>query len=353
AVFVPVAFMGGIIGKFFYPFGVTVAVAVLVSLFVSFTLDPMLSSVWHDPPAVRMKNLPVLGAMIRATDRGMDGLHRVYERLILWAFSARRWALPLPAWGRGFGPDARCDKSSRRHWRRATITPRGVVLSVGLASFAGAIALSPLVGSEFIPEVDQGFTQLALRMPEGSSLERSDAKVAQVEAIVLALPEVASVSTFVGGAGQRNQAWLNISLKDRKDRSRSQKQVEAFIRSQVATIPGTDAALGFNRPIYVAILGPEAEGLARVATEFADKVRKIPGTVDVELSVRPGLPAYAVRLKPAAVRELGLTAPALAASLRAYVNGEIATYWTTPDGDQVEVVLRLNQSQRERIDQMR
>jgi multidrug efflux pump subunit AcrB len=90
-----------------------------------------------------------------------------------------------------------------------------------------------------------------------------------------------------------------------------------------------------------------------VATDFADKVRKIPGTVDVELSVRPGLPAYAVRLKPAAVRELGLTAPALAASLRAYVNGEIATYWTTPDGDQVEVVLRLNQAQRERIDQMR
>ena len=353
AVFVPVAFMGGIIGKFFYPFGVTVAVAVLVSLFVSFTLDPMLSSVWHDPPAVRMKNLPVIGAMIRATDRGMDLLHQVYESLIRWAFSARRWPLPLPAWGHGFGTDAQRDKSSRRQWRRATITPRGVVLSVGLASFAGAIALAPLVGSEFIPEVDQGFTQLALRMPEGSSLERSDAKVAQVEAIVLALPEVASVSTFVGGAGQRNQAWLNISLKDRKDRSRSQKQVEAAIRSQVATIPGTDAALGFNRPIYVAILGPEAEGLARVATEFADKVRKIPGTVDVELSVRPGLPAYAVRLKPAAVRELGLTAPALAASLRAYVNGEIATYWTTPDGDQVEVVLRLNQAQRERIDQMR
>jgi multidrug efflux pump subunit AcrB len=82
-------------------------------------------------------------------------------------------------------------------------------------------------------------------------------------------------------------------------------------------------------------------------------VKKIPGVVDVESSVKPGLPAYAVRLKPGAVRELGLTAPQLASSLRAYVNGETATYWTTPDGDQVDVVLRLNQSERQRIDQMR
>ena len=354
AVFVPVAFMGGIIGKFFYPFGITVAVAVLASLFVSFTLDPMLSSVWHDPPAVRMQKLPIIGSMIRWVDRGMDALHTVYETLIHWTlFSGQRWRLPLPAWGHGFHADGSRDKASQRHLRRATLTPRGVVLAVGLSSFVGALALAPLVGSEFIPEVDQGFTQLALRMPEGSSLQRSDAKVAQVEHIVLSMAEVASVSTWVGGAGQRNQAWLNITLKDRDQRKRSQKQLEEAIRKQVAVIPGTDAALGFNRPIYVAILGPDAEGLAREATAFAEKVKKIPGTVDVEVSVRPGIPAYAVRLKPGAVRELGLTAPQLASSLRAYVNGEVATTWTTPDGDQVDVVLRLNQAQRERVDQMR
>ena len=353
AVFVPVAFMGGIVGKFFYPFGITVAVAVLVSLFVSFTLDPMLSSVWHDPPSTRMKQWPVLGPLIRATDRGMEGLHGVYERLIRWAFSGRRWRLPLPAFGRSFGADGLRASTGARHWRRATVTPRGVVLVVGLASFVGALALAPLVGSEFIPQADESFTRLSLRMPEGSSLERSDAKVRQVEAIVLAMPEVASVSAWVGGAGQRNQASLDIALKARGDRKRSQKEVEDFIRAQVQRIPGTDAAVGFNRPIYVAILGPEAEGLAKVATEFAEKVKQIPGAVDVEVSVRPGIPAYAVRLKPAAVRELGLTAPQLASSLRAYVNGEAATTWTTPDGDQVDVMLRLNQAQRERIDQLR
>ncbi|MFN7726968.1 MAG: efflux RND transporter permease subunit [Rubrivivax sp.] len=356
AVFVPVAFMGGIIGKFFYPFGITVVVAVLVSLFVSFTLDPMLSSVWQDPPSTKLKTVPVIGHLIRATDRGMDRLHAVYEKLIRWAFSGRRYRMffpPVPAYGRGFRADGTRDKSSARRLRWATLTPRGLVLALGGLSFVVAIGLAPFVGSEFVPQTDQGNTQLALRMPVGSSLERTNEKVRQMEAIVLALPEVDTVSTWVGGAGQRNQAWLNIVLKPRKERTRSQKEVEDVIREQIAKVPGTDASLGFNRPIYVAILGSDADGLARVTNEFAEKVKKIPGVVDVESSVKPGLPAYAARLKPEAVRELGLTAPQLASSLRAYVNGETATYWTTPDGDQVDVVLRLNQSQRERLEQLR
>ncbi len=353
AVFVPVAFMGGIIGKFFYPFGITVVVAVLVSLFVSFTLDPMLSSIWKDPPSARLKNLPFIGHAIYATDRMLDFMHAVYEKLIRWAFSARRYRVWLPMYGHGFGPETKRDKASPRRLRFATITPRGVILGVGLASFVAALGLAPLVGSEFVPQTDQSYTQLQLTMPVGASLERTNAKVRQVEEILAAMPEVETVSTWVGGAGQRNQAWLNIVLKPRKERTRSQKQVEDAIRDAIAKIPGTSAALGFDRPIYVAILGSDPDGLARVADEFAAKVKKIKGAVDVESSVKPGLPAYAVRLKPSAVREIGLTAPQLASSLRAYVNGETATYWTTPDGDQVEVVLRLNEAQRERLEQMR
>ena len=355
AVFVPVAFMGGIVGKFFNPFGVTVVVAVLVSLFVSFTLDPMLSSIWKDPPSSRLQKVWGLSHAIRATDAGMEVLHRVYERLIRWVFSPRRWRLRFlwPVWGRGFDDQGQRDKTSRRRWRWATITPRGLITSLGAASFVVALGLAPLVGSEFMPEVDQGYTQLSLRMPVGASLERTDAKVRQVEDLLKALPEVKTVSTWVGGAGQRNQAWLNISLSDRKERNRTQKQVEEDIRSRVARIPGVDASVGFNRPIYVAILGNDAEGLARISEELAAKVRQIPGAVDVESSVKPGLPAFAIRLKPDAVREVGITAPQLASSLRAYVNGETATYWTAADGDQVDVVLRLPQADRQRVDQLR
>ncbi len=361
AVFVPVAFMSGIVGKFFFPFGITVAVAVLVSLFVSFTLDPMLSSIWKDPPSARLKAVWGIGHLMRWTDSGLDVMHTLYERLIHWAFSGRRyrmWLPPLPAYGHPFDAAGQRDKAAPRQWRMVTITPRGVILCIGAASFVGALGLAPLVGSEFIPQTDQSFTQLSIRMPVGASLARSDAKVRQVEEIVASFPEVKNVSTNVGGEGSgfsvgRNQASLNIGLVDRGERKRSQKEVEDAIRAKIAKIPGIDVSVGFDRPIYVTILGSDPVLLAKLSQEFAEKIKKIPGTTDVELSYKPGLPAFAVRLKPGAVRELGLTAPQLAANLRAYVNGEVATYWTTPDGEQVEVLLRLPEVQRERIEQMR
>ncbi|MFG6461224.1 efflux RND transporter permease subunit [Roseateles sp. DXS20W] len=360
AVFVPVAFMGGIIGKFFYPFGITVAVAVLVSLFVSFTLDPMLSSVWHDPPNARIKHWPVIGHAIRATDWGMDRLHDLYARLIDWAFSGRRYRVfvpPIPAYGHPFGADGRRDKSARRVLRFATLTPRGLVMWGAVASFVAALALAPLVGSEFVPETDNGFTQVNLRMPVASSIERGSAKVAQIEEILKNYPEIKTVSTVVGSTGEglatgRNQAALNITLTDRSERKRTQKEIEDAIRGDIAKIPGIEVSVGFNRPIWITLLGSDPEVLTQSATDLVEKIKKIPGAVDVDTTVKPGLPAFAVRLKDSAIRELGLTAPQIASSLRAYVNGEIATYWTTPDGNQVEVLLRLPREQRERIEQM-
>jgi multidrug efflux pump subunit AcrB len=360
AVFVPVAFMGGIIGKFFYPFGVTVTVAVMVSLFVSFTLDPMLSSVWRDPPSAYLKRLPLIGAMIRGTDRAMDWLHRIYERLIHWVFSARRYRLflvPIPLWAHPFDANGTSDPSRPRSWRLLTLTPRGVVMACGSLSFVLALALAPLVGSEFVPQTDQGFTQVSLRMPVATSLERGDAKVAQIEQILKKYPEIKTISTVVGSTGEglstgRNQAALNISLVERTLRQRSQKQIEDAMRADIAKIPGVEVSVGFDRPIWVTILGTDPELLTQVANRFADSLKKISGAVDVDTTVKPGLPAYAVRLKDSAIRELDLNATQVAAALRTYVTGDVATYWTAPDGNQVEVLLRLPRQQRERIDQI-
>jgi multidrug efflux pump subunit AcrB len=359
AVFVPVAFMGGIIGKFFHPFGITVVVAVLVSLFVSFTLDPMLSSVWRDPPGDTLSKLPVIGAVLRGVESGMDALHRWYAAAIRWAFSGRRYRMfvpPWPAYGRGFHADGQRDKNSPRRFRWATITPRGLVLLGGVMSFVAAIALVPLVGSEFVPETDQGNTQLAITLPVGASLDRTDVKVRQIETIVMdpaQFPEIKTLSTWIGGAGQRNKAWLNITLKDKKDRQRSQKEVENALRAAIAHIPGTEAAVGFNRPVYVAILGNDSEGIAKVAADFAERLKKVKGVVDVELSVKPGLPAFAVRMKPEAVQELGLSLPQIASALRTYVSGDAATTWSSPAGDAVDVVLRLPEGQRQSVEQLR
>jgi len=343
AVFVPVAFMGGVIGKLFLPFGISVVAAVLVSLFVSFTLDPMLSSVWPEP--ARERHLPGVGRLLDGVERAMQRLQDGYARLILWLFSRRRYRLPLPWFGR------------QRRWRLATIGPRGLVLAAGAASFVAALGLVPAVGSEFVPQTDQGFTQLVLRLPAGSSLERSDAKVRQVEAVVAGLPEVRFVSSSVGaGAAEgsgRAQAVLNIALVERGRRGRSQKQVEEALREALVRIPGIEVQVGFDRPIEVAVLGSDPAVLERVAGELAQRMQAIPGLVDLDLSVRPGVPTHAVRLKPGAIRELGLSGAQVAASLRAYVNGDAATSWTAPDGQQVEVLLRLPEAQRRNVQQMR
>jgi CzcA family heavy metal efflux pump len=326
AVFVPVAFMKGIVGKFFFPFGITVAVAVLVSLFVSFTLDPMLSSIWKDPPGSRLIKLPVIGHLMRGTDRVLDLMHGIYERLIHWVFSDRRYL--------------------------RFIRPRGIVVMVGIGSFVGAILLAPLVGSEFVPDSDNSFIAMNVTMPVGTSLERGNEKMAQVEALVKALPEVRMISSQTGDVdGNRNAGRLEIQLVKPRERQRTQKQVEEAIRAAIAPIPGADVALG-NRPIFVSLLGPDPKVLDAEVLKLAEKIRKIPGITDLETSVKPGLPAYAVRLKPDAVRELGLTPTVLAASLRSFVNGDVATYWTAPDGEQVEVELRLPQLLRENIAQL-
>jgi multidrug efflux pump subunit AcrB len=156
AVFVPIAFMSGLIGRYFFQFGVTVAVAVLVSLFVSFTLDPMLSSVWHDPPGSRFKRVPWLGRFMDQVERFIEWLHAVYGSVLEWA-----------------------------------LTHRKSVIVIALVSFFASFAIVPLVGTEFIPEADEGFISLRLNTPVGSSLEYTDGKVQQVEAMLKDIPEFA------------------------------------------------------------------------------------------------------------------------------------------------------------------
>ena len=356
AVFVPVAFMKGIVGKFFFPFGVTVTVAVLVSLFVSFTLDPMLSSLWRDPPTNRLLKVPVLGSLMRGTDRLLDLLHGVYERLIRWIFSSRRyrlWTPPIPVYGHSFDADGRRDPSSTRRWRFATVTPRAVVMLVGVGSFAGALALAPLVGTEFIPDSDNSYIQLNVTLPVGTSLQRGSEKLLQVEELVRRMPEVRMASTTVGdiGNGSRNSAVLGIQLVKPGERKKKQREVEEALRAALKPIPGIEVTLG-NQPIYVALLGPDPKTLEIEVLRLADKVSKVKGIADLTTSVKPGLPAYAVRLKEDAVRELGLTPVQLAASLRSFINGDVATYWTSPDGEQIDVELRLPQGARENIAQL-
>jgi hydrophobe/amphiphile efflux-1 (HAE1) family protein len=306
AVFVPIAFMSGVIGRFFFQFGLTVAVAVLVSLFISFTLDPMLSSVWHDPPGSRFKRVPWLGRFMERVERGVDWIHVVYGRLLRWALGHRL-----------------------------------AVLGIALGTFVASFFIVPLVGTEFIPEVDQSFISLRLNTPVGSSLEYTDGKVHEVEEALKNFPEILLAMTTVGTEEGRNYARVNLKLVERASRDRSQKQLEKVIRDTLKPIPGVELSIGYDRPIWFNMLGPDPDTLPVLAREFAQKVARVPGIVDLETSDKAANPALSIRLYNDAAADLGVTVQQVGATIRPLLAGDTVSYWLGPDGQNYEVNVQL------------
>src|SRR5438132_3177964 len=252
AVFVPIAFMRGLVGQFFFQFGLTVEVAVLVSLFVSFTLDPMLSSIWRDPAGSRFRRLPWLGRLMETIERVVERVHELYGVMLAWALGHRI-----------------------------------KVLLIALASFAGSFFIVPLIGTEFIPENDQGFISLRLNTPIGSSLEYTDAKIHQVEDALKSFPEIDITATEVGTDDGKNYARINLKLFDRKQvKRRSQKELEKVIRERLATIPGIELSVGWNKPIFISVLGPDVEKLTEISQSVMKQIAQIRGIADLESSER-------------------------------------------------------------------
>ncbi len=359
AVFVPIAFMGGIVGKYFYSFGVTVVVAVLVSLFVSFTLDPMLSAVWRDPPE-GARRLPVIGAVLRVFEGWVERWHVWYGALLGWVLSDRRWALgvnlPGLRWRVGLPAFGIWRALRHRDWRLlaprlATMTPRGVALWLATASFFIGIGLpmTGIIGTEMQPQVDESFTRVQLTMPVGSSLDYSNRRVKRVEEALREFPEVRTLDTLIGNDG-RNTARINVRLVPPDQRSRSQKQVEQAIRARMARIPGVEMKVGGNTPIYVALLGNNDAEMNRVIADLKVKVAQIRGITDIETSVKEGTPALSVQLKPELAAEFGITHAQLGSTLRAFVGGELSGYWLAPDGQNYEVITQVPRASRSVVD---
>ena len=311
AVFVPIAFMGGIIGRFFVQFGLTVAVAVMVSLFVSFTLDPMLSAVWHDPPGSRFRRVPWLGRFMERVERAIEWMHRAYGELLEWSLGRRK-----------------------------------TVLAFALVTFAASFAVVPLVGTEFVPEADRSFISLRLNAPVGASLEYTDRKVRQVEEVLKGFPEIVLAMTTVGTDEGRNYARINLKLTDRAQRARTQKALEKAIREAVRPIAGIEASLGFNRPIWVNILGPDPETLSALMRAFHERVAKVPGIADLETSDKEANPALSVRLNNDAAADLGITVQQVGSTLRPLLAGDTVSYWLGPDAQNYEVNVQLPKDQR-------
>jgi len=314
AVFVPIAFMQGIIGRFFLQFGITVAVAVLVSLFVSFTLDPMLSSVWPDPVKDRFKYAPWLGRLMAKIDRGIDRVHDWYAKVLAFSLA----------------------------WRKAT-------LAFAFAVFAGSLLLVPMIGGEFVPEVDNGYIQLNFKVPVGSSLEYNDAKVRQIETALKDFKEIENMQTVVGAWEGRHTSMINLKLTDvRKTHRRSQQEMEGVIRDRLAKIAGVEMTVG-NRPIFIAILGSDESKLDMVAHRLMDKMKKIKGVADVQYSQEGANPATIVKINRELATDLGLSVQQIGTALRPFVGGDQTNRWLAPDGQNYEVNVQLPKSGRQKV----
>jgi multidrug efflux pump subunit AcrB len=314
AVFVPIAFMSGIIGKFFFSFGITVTAAVLVSLFVSFTLDPMLSAVWRDPPE-GARNVRIIGPVLRGFGRLLDAAHDVYDQLL-----------------------------------RAALKYRKTSIAIALATFAASIPVANIVGTEMMPESDESFTSLRLTLPVGSSIDYADERVRRVEEVLHEFKEIEVIDTTVGTDQGKNTARINLKLVPRNERSRSQKQLEMAIRKRLEAVPGIELRVGWGGPIYVALLGNDDAAMQRVIDDFRKKVAAIRGITDIEVSLKEGTPALSVRLKPELASEAGITHAQLGTTLRALIGGETSGYWLAPDGQNYEVITQVPRANRREID---
>jgi hydrophobic/amphiphilic exporter-1 (mainly G- bacteria), HAE1 family len=328
AVFLPIGFMGGIIGKFFHEFGVTIVAAVLISMFVSFTLDPMLSSIWHDPSieAHGHRHAPVtfydktIGRVTGWFDRTTDRLADLYHDILGW---------------------------SLQH-KLATVL-------LAVAVFVTSIFMVPLLGTEFVPKADFSETSINFYTPVGSSLEVTEAKARQVEAILHQFPEVKyTVSTINTGTAQgKMYASVYVRLVDRKERSRNVDQMSAVLRERLQQVPGVTIThvglldpVGGNKQIEFSLQGPDLNELERLTKLVMDGARPIPGLVDLDSSLKADKPTIEVQVRQDAASDLGLSVAQIATSLRTLVAGQTVGSWRAPDDQTYDVNVRLSPETR-------
>jgi HAE1 family hydrophobic/amphiphilic exporter-1 len=327
AVFAPVGFMPGIAGQWFKPFALTIAAAVLVSLFVSFSLDPMLSAYWPDPQLeAHDRRNPIARALTRF-NLWFDHQADRYKGLIAWSLD-HRWTM------------------------------------VGLAalSFVLAIALQITIGGfAFVPVSDQSELNIAIETPPGSSLDYTTLKAEEVARMVRARPEVLYTYTTVGsstGSGEVDNASVYVRLKPKKDRALSQEAIGQIVRNRLRLLGGATAftyASGFGgaqKQLQLQLQGPDPVMLQTLAERIEALVRDTRGAVDVGLSTRGQKPELNVRVNRGLAGTLGVNLSQLAQSLRFAFAGVDAGTWVDPQGISRYVHVRLVPASRENADDL-
>jgi len=310
AVFLPVGMMTGIVGQFFKQFGITVAVSVLVSLFVAFTLTPLLSAKYL---STAHKNQH--GALGRA-----------------WT----KWNAKFDQWTAGYGKFLDYALNNRRR-----------VLLVAAGLFVASLALLPLLGTTFVPDADYGELTVAADVDPGMSPEAVGEIADNLTRIIHAAPEV-SMTYSVANINNIN---IYTKLKPKNLRAVSDNQIIADLRTKLQTIPGIQvnvtkkAGMSGGKPVSLVIQGNSLSQLAEIGEQVAQIVADIPGAVDVSSSYMAGNPDVQIRVNRDKASDLGVSTASVADTLQTMFNGTVVTQYKDGE-DTYDVRLELTPGDR-------
>ena len=314
AVFIPVAFMGGMAGEWFRPFALTVTSSVMVSLFISFTLDPMLSAYWGDPVALHTQPRKGLSAWLARFNDWFDHQANRYGHVIAWALHHRR--------------------------SMAFIAAFSMVAALGLHFKFG--------GSSFMPASDEGILAIEVRTPSSGSLEFAHLKVEQAALLARGLPETVATNSNVNAGGGRIYIDIGKSTK----RKRNAIAIAADLRRQMARLVGAEYVViedlnnGVQKPVQIQFSGPDARRLLDIATAYMAQLRAVPGAVDVGLSEQDPKDEIQIELKRGLANSLGISVADAAMALRVAFAGIEVGDWVDPTGEARDVALRLHPDDR-------
>jgi hydrophobe/amphiphile efflux-1 (HAE1) family protein len=317
AVFVPVAFMPGLSGEWFRPFALTVTCSVIVSLFISFTLDPMMSAFWGDPPDHHSRPKTGIGAVLDRFNHWFDHQADRYGRVIAWAL----------------------------HHRRA-------MACLAVLSLIGALAMHHFFGgSSFLPKQDSGNLQIEVRTPASSSIEYARRKLEAAAVLARTLPETKDTNSNVKTSG----GTIYVDIGKRSERKRTASEVAVELRAKIASLVGAEYTViddlsGGGKPVQVEFTGPDSRKLMELTTAYMEKLRQVPGAVDVALSEQDPKNELQIVLDRGLANALGISVGDAAQSLRVAFAGIEVGDWVDPTGETRDVAVRLHPDDRVNTD---
>ncbi len=338
AIFLPVAFMKGIIGRFFLQFALTIVFAVLVSLLVSFTLTPMMASIFlkrhqksmPNPMAAHAVQTQQPPARKKIWQKAGDLMERGYKKL----------------------------EDFYRRVLRITLGYRKTVLISALIIFILSLLLTNFIGKEFTPAEDQGVFLVRMEAPIDFSVDQLERYFGNTETMIRDLPGVKSIYYVQGYGGYTNRALMMINLIPKDQRQYSQEDLKKMARTRLNKIPGIKVSAedisvvggGIrNVPIQYSIRGQDLKTLQGYAKQITAEFSKIPGIVDVDTSLEKGKPEFKVYIDRDRAAELGVDVATVAEAINLLISGEldIARYKDELRGKRYDIRVRLNPEDRE------